>query len=484
MIIMKNAAFKFTALALVAVMALTGCTKTYTITVESNNADWGTVQGGGTYNDGETVQIAAYPAAGYYFVGWQDGVSTNPREIVVTADASYIATFSNDPNGGGSGDPDDPNNPTELGGVISSNVTWVDRGLDIDYIVTSEISLEGNALVTVEPGVCIMFSNVNAGIYVGENAGLRMVGQQDNPIILTGPTNNPNTGAWGYIRVSSNRSDNQFEYVQMINGGNGSASDEGVVLVDGTLSMKHCKVDGSLVSGVVIGSQGTLTSFEYNEIYSCAAYPLYSSYVENLCNTSTISTNNDFQDNGSNMIYVGTSDGSDDDLTFDAMPVPYYFPQGLDVGGDVTINAGAQFVVADNTNLEFRGDLIAQGTAANPIIFTGTGNSPSWNGVILDQSASSYVMNYCQILNAGVGSDWSSQSCLYIGSGVELTLTNNVFGPSGHYGVTIGYIEDWGNVTHSGNRFAQCTSGNVYIEEGGEYGGTEYESGDVLTDLP
>ena len=65
----------------------------YTITVVSNNNAWGTVTGGGTYNEGTTVQLTASPAANYRFDSWNDGNTDNPRTITVTGDATYIATF-------------------------------------------------------------------------------------------------------------------------------------------------------------------------------------------------------------------------------------------------------------------------------------------------------------------------------------------------------------------------------------------------------
>ena len=65
----------------------------YTITVLSNNDTWGTVSGGGTYNEGATATLTATPANGYHFVSWNDGNTDNPRTITVTASTTYIATF-------------------------------------------------------------------------------------------------------------------------------------------------------------------------------------------------------------------------------------------------------------------------------------------------------------------------------------------------------------------------------------------------------
>jgi hypothetical protein len=75
-------------------MIFTSCTKNFTITVNSNNADWGTVTGGGEYADQATAVLTATPNEGYMFVKWQDGNTENPRTITVTANETYTAEFA------------------------------------------------------------------------------------------------------------------------------------------------------------------------------------------------------------------------------------------------------------------------------------------------------------------------------------------------------------------------------------------------------
>ena len=70
---------------------------TYTITVRSENPFLGSVYGGGTYPADTVINIGAIPSMGFYFSGWQDGNVDNPRSIVVTGDAEYIASFSPNP---------------------------------------------------------------------------------------------------------------------------------------------------------------------------------------------------------------------------------------------------------------------------------------------------------------------------------------------------------------------------------------------------
>ena len=68
-------------------------TNYYTITLSSNNDEFGSVMGDGEFKEGEKVSLIAIPAMGYRFVQWSDGNTQNPREITVSSNASYAATF-------------------------------------------------------------------------------------------------------------------------------------------------------------------------------------------------------------------------------------------------------------------------------------------------------------------------------------------------------------------------------------------------------
>ena len=71
--------------------------QTYTILVRSENPFQGSVYGSGTYPLNQEVTIGANPAPGFYFSGWQDDNLDNPRTIIVTGNAEYVASFSQQP---------------------------------------------------------------------------------------------------------------------------------------------------------------------------------------------------------------------------------------------------------------------------------------------------------------------------------------------------------------------------------------------------
>ena len=60
----------------------------YTITLQGDNC---TLNGGGTYYEGTTVEISCVPNTGYYFVRWSDGNTNATRTITVTEDITLTA---------------------------------------------------------------------------------------------------------------------------------------------------------------------------------------------------------------------------------------------------------------------------------------------------------------------------------------------------------------------------------------------------------
>ncbi|NNE75998.1 MAG: hypothetical protein HKN31_02880, partial [Pricia sp.] len=61
---------------------------------------------------------------------------------------------------------------------ITENTVWedIDPGNAIDYIITCAISVKGNALLTIEPGVIIAFEGEESGIFASEGGGIKAIG--------------------------------------------------------------------------------------------------------------------------------------------------------------------------------------------------------------------------------------------------------------------------------------------------------------------
>ena len=73
---------------------------TYRIAATAQN---GTIAYDTVYHEGDTATITATPATGYHFVGWSDGVTDNPRIVIIDGDLAFEAVFEEDENQGGNG---------------------------------------------------------------------------------------------------------------------------------------------------------------------------------------------------------------------------------------------------------------------------------------------------------------------------------------------------------------------------------------------
>jgi hypothetical protein len=59
-------------------------------------AENGTVEGAGAYEENAEATLTATPTEGYKFVQWSDGVTDNPRTVVVVSDTTFTAEFEID----------------------------------------------------------------------------------------------------------------------------------------------------------------------------------------------------------------------------------------------------------------------------------------------------------------------------------------------------------------------------------------------------
>ena len=67
---------------------------TFVVSAVAEHDSMGTVIGSGTYFNGETASLFAYPNGGYVFSHWEDNSVGNPRTLVVTGDVSATAFFT------------------------------------------------------------------------------------------------------------------------------------------------------------------------------------------------------------------------------------------------------------------------------------------------------------------------------------------------------------------------------------------------------
>lgn len=153
---------------------------TYDVTVAAYPADFGTVIGGGTYDEGESCTIIATPTQGHIFLNWTENgtiISDNPEySFIVTADRSFVAHF--DVDGLESSEADDF--------VLYPNP--VSAGATINVVVSEQAQAEivntlGNVVSvnTLSQGDNVITTPAKAGVYMiriianGNNVSCRRI---------------------------------------------------------------------------------------------------------------------------------------------------------------------------------------------------------------------------------------------------------------------------------------------------------------------
>ena len=314
--------------------------------------------------------------------------------------------------------------------------------------------MQGSALLTIEPGVKIVFTGANGGITVEENAGLKMVGTAEDPIILTGPVNNPNKGAWNQVWIKSNRADNQFEFVQFINGG--SNEDWSVIELDlgARLKMNNCLIDGSLGNGIASNQETSkLTEFNNNIIKNCLKSPISFNDIKQI---TALNKTSDFRQHGQSYIKVMNA-WIEETLTLPEVNVPIFIENNLGItNGTFTIPKGTSLLVNSGEYMEVRdnGILKINGTATEPVLLSRAGSDmANWAGLFISNSNANNI-SYCTIEYGGNGYQNANMTI----SG-KVSLNNVNLRNTGGYGIS--YWET-SQITSSAVTFSNCTLGNVY----------------------
>ena len=375
---------------------------------------------------------------------------TNPVNYTVTAEDGSTVVYTVTVTIGGAS----PLDPQTLSGSMSTNKTLTNWSAGIDYIIDGTFTISGNALLTIEPGVKILFTGVDGGITVEQNAGLKMVGTVADPIIFSGPINNPNIGSWYGFEINSNRADNEFSYVQFINGGSKDIYSVINLWGDAKLKISNCTISGSLGGGLGLNNSSKVTVFTGNTIEKCAEMPIWAHNLEAII---TISGSNFFQNNTQNYIHIENNTSISNDATINYQTIPYYFASGFSLNKTLTIQEGStlSFNSGVSFSVENSGKIIAIGTALKRITFTGgVKEAGYWDYIWINTNLA------CSFVNCDFEYGGKNYGMLYLEDPTNITLTNNNFRNCNHYGASR-YYEAGAGITASGNTFSNCQLGNI-----------------------
>jgi filamentous hemagglutinin family protein len=378
------------------------------------------------------------------------------------------------------------------------------------WLVTAAgVDVEGpsSPVLTIDPGVNVAFA-AGAFLEVGvlQSGGLVANGSAASPISLASSVPGASPGAWvGVVMGPSTLSTSALAYVTVSNAGGATQPPTmpgGIIAYSDSatlrLSLSHVTVQHSAGSGVVFGgpsagfapNSGNLTLSEWDS----SGYPIV--IDANQAGTVPI-TFTSTSAAGDNVIalacqVVGTCGNPmtvDHSQTWPTQAIPYAVvtASGVQIDGaatstaTLTIAAPNTVMFVDGASLQVdglakgQGQLQANGTALNPIIFKSIDPTPtagSWAGINLvvtsSNSLSGTSLSYCNI------QDGSGFSVAYLGTTYFGEVVVGQVGDQGFQGPSITHcnISDYTvcgilTVGLSGATTAGYDAGNAFAPDGG-----------------
>lgn len=283
-------------------------------------------------------------------------------------------------------------------------------------------------------------------------------GTASQPVVFTSNQATPTAGYWQGLIFRQSDHTSTMSYCRVQYAGSYSAS--AISIQSGEPNISHTVFENNnaydlTYTGTVSGTVSNCTlnngvsllatssaNFTGNTFNWNNSYPV-KTYADNV---GSLVTGNTYNDQESAYILVTSGNITKDAVWTSAVPIHfanYTIIQGTD-GEDgittLTLDPGTEVRFALNKYLlvgyssTVQGALNAQGTAAEPVVFTSNQTSPTpgyWQGIIFRQSDHTSTMSYCRVQYAG----YSSASAIFIQS-ASPDISDTVFENNKAYDLT------------------------------------------------
>jgi hypothetical protein len=343
---------------------------------------------------------------------------TNSVTYTVTAEdgsaANYVVTVTVGVGGGGQ--------PVELTSPITVNTTLKDLGLPIDYVYKGSglLAVQNNAILTIEPGVTIQFTdnNCRGGIEIKDGATIKAIGTADKRIQFVG---NPSVGigSWDEIAVRT-KTANEFAYCDFIDAGSRTDAFNyaaAMYIYNAKVGVSYCKVSGGKCYGITFLDDFTITAFNNNKVENCSATPVC--VRGQLARLGKFDVTSDFTNN--TKAYITVYPYASEVGTLNETSVPYYFDDNLDgIHENLTIGAGVTIYLGQNnyigTGQTSTGRLLIHGTVAKPVKFTRIPGTTYYWKMLHFMTGVSHEMKNCIVEYGGFDENDGSINLMFNGN--------------------------------------------------------------------
>jgi hypothetical protein len=326
------------------------------------------------------------------------------------------------------------------------------------YRFTSQLSISDN--VTIQEGAQMVFDNDVLLRFINQSS-LKVMGTADNQVVFKGKIQQP--GAWRGIMIETPNLENTIKHARFAHAGHSN-------LLSGY---------GKAAIGLSSGARANFSNVHFDEI---DGFGIYLRYDNSRITTNSLSFGNQLSegairmntihisnlDTGSNMggNYVVVNGGNlpdtEDVIWPKLMNGKYLFNSGGNVYGKITIQPGTIMEFDSDILLRIQGVIVADGTSADPIVFTRKeGTSVHWKGINIEGSSIENLINFAEVSYGGNSTLLSGygQTNIGIATNGRLTLTNSTISNSLGYGI---YPRSGATLTQSDNTFSNNASGDIF----------------------
>ena len=331
-----------------------------------------------------------------------DGDDDATDEVTVTAEVPVIGTIQT---------------TTTLADIIADPA-------EPDYILDGSPNIE--AEVTIEPGVRILCTS-GSRLDVVSGGTLIAVGSETDSIIFEGES--PTPGYWDGISVSSNSVNNEFAYTAVRHAGSGGYA--GIFVgSNGQVNVHNTLLEQSSTSGLEAQHGARISGFSSNMFKknTRSAVHIPSDLI------GSLDSGSDYLGPDGNGIVTVYSRDVATVQTWPAINTHYRIDGVTNVLAEVSIQPGAvfQFTQGARFDVETEGSLIAVGSVADSIIFTGVQPTEGfWDGISISSTNPNNALEYVRVGHGGSG----GYANLYIGSAGQVKINRSVFHHSSTSGV-------------------------------------------------
>jgi hypothetical protein len=347
----------------------------------------------------------------------------------------------------------------DTSGNLDTDTTF--KNIGIPYEFPGDFGV--HAKLTLSPGVRLHFGP-SKDFSVYSDGSLSAVGTNADPITLTGVE--ATRGYWGGLRFTDSNSPlNRLEYVTIQYGG--GYWDANLFVTGGSMSpsqvaINNCIFEQSKKVGFKFDTYSDITEFTGN---SSSGNELGAATVAvNL--VGLLNDSGPYSGNDKDAILILVSGTYlDTDATWNVTDADYQFGDDLRVTASLTLGAGTRLVFDSQNEVTVgsTGKLVAVGTAASPIVFTGlTQTAGFWGGLRFDTiTVAGSTLDYVTIEYGGgywdgnlfLAGTWSPSN--------KVTVTNSHFASSGSWGIKTDNANNINADARTANTFAANVSGDV-----------------------